>query len=152
LLDRLIDEAPEKEQDTPITSSEAMDILRRSVRRDIEALLNSRRRWRSWDDNLKEIATSPLNFGIPDCAGGRFQGNSEREALRREIEDAIRRFEPRFKSVRVKLTSSEGSTDSTLRLSIDAMLHAEPAPEPIAFETTVDPATSDMIVRTLDNG
>lgn len=150
LLDRLIDEAPEVEHDTPISPSEAMAILRRSVRRDVEALLNSRRRWQSWDTALKEISVSPLNFGIPDCTGGRFHGTGQREVLRREIEETIRRFEPRFRSVRVRLTQAEEGQDSTLRLRIEAVLHAEPAPEPITFDTVVDPATADALVRTLD--
>src|SRR5208283_978312 len=91
-----IDEAPEKAHDVPISPGEAMAILRRSVRRDIEALLNSRRRWRSWQATFRELSVSPLNYGIPDCTGGRFHGTSERDALRHEIEDTIRRFEPRF--------------------------------------------------------
>ncbi len=66
LLDRLIDEAPEQAQDAPISPGEAMSILRRSVRGDIEALLNSRRRWRSWQATFRELSVSPLNYGIPD--------------------------------------------------------------------------------------
>ena len=127
-------------------------MLRRSVRHDIETLLNSRRRWRSWQAALKEISVSPLNYGIPDCTGGTFHGNSEREMLRREIEDTVRRFEPRFRSVRVRLTSQDDGSEATLRLRIEALLHAEPAPEPIAFDTTVDPATADVLVRTRDAG
>jgi type VI secretion system protein ImpF len=150
LLDRLIDEAPEAEHDAPISPGEAMAILRRSVRRDVEALLNSRRRWRSWQVAFKEISVSPLNFGIPDCSGGRFHGIAQQESLRREIEDTIRRFEPRFRSVRVRLPPQEDRPDTTLRLRIDAVLYAEPAPEPIAFDTTVDPATADVLVRALD--
>ena len=96
LLDRLIDEAPERSHDEAISPAEAMAILRRSVRNDMEALLNSRRRWRSWPASLRTLSRSPLNYGIPDCTGGRFHGSSERELLRREIEDTIRRFEPRF--------------------------------------------------------
>jgi len=152
LLDRLIDEAPEKAQDTPISHTEAMAILRRSVRRDIETLLNSRRRWRTWEATFKEIAVSPLNYGIPDCSGGRFHLASERDLLRREIEDTIRRFEPRFRSVRVRLTSTEERKETTLRLRIEAVLHAEPAPEPISFDTMIDPTTADVLVRTLDEG
>lgn len=151
LLDRLIDEAPEQEHDAPLSPREAMTILRRSVRRDIEMLLNARRRWRTWQATFREIAVSPLNYGIPDCTGGRFHGNSERELLRREIEDTIRRFEPRFRSVRVRLTSAEDGKDATLRLRIEALLHAEPAPEPIAFDTAVDPATADVLVVTRDD-
>jgi type VI secretion system protein ImpF len=152
LLDRLIDEAPEATRDEPISPGEAMAILRRSVRRDVEALLNSRRRWRSWQAAFREIAVSPLNFGIPDCTGGRFHGVAKREALRREIEETIRRFEPRFQSVQVRLTHQEEGQESTLRLRIEAVLHAEPAPEPIAFDTMVDPATADVLVRPIDGG
>ena len=92
-----------------------------------------------------------MNYGIPDCTGGRFHGASERELLRREIEDTIRRFEPRFRSVRVRLTSRDDSKEATLRLRIEAVLHAEPAPEPISFDTMVDPTTADVVVRTLDD-
>ncbi len=151
LLDRLIDEAPEKAQDAPISPGEAMSILRRSVRGDIEMLLNSRRRWRTWESRLKEISVSPLNYGIPDCTGGRFHDTAEQEVLRRDIEDTIRRFEPRFRSVRVRLTNPDDSKEVTLRLRIEAVLHAEPAPEPIAFDTVVDPTTADVIVRTRDD-
>ena len=150
LLDRLIDEAPEQAQDAPLSPGEALGALRRSVRRDIEALLNARRRWRSWPPALTELAVSPLNYGIPDCTGGTYHGPGEREALRREIEDTIRRFEPRFRSVRVTLVTSENKLEPTMRLRIEAMLHAEPAPEPVTFDTVVDPVTADVVVRARD--
>ena len=135
-----------------ISPGEALAMLRRSVRRDIEALLNARRRWRSWPLDLAELNVSPLNYGIPDCTGGRFHGTNEREMLRREIEDTIRRFEPRFRSVRVTLASNDEKKEATLRLRIDALLHAEPAPEPISFDTVLDPTTADAVVRTRDDG
>jgi type VI secretion system protein ImpF len=152
LLDRLIDEAPERTQDEAISPSAALERLRRSVRRDIETLLNARRRWRSWPAELTELSTSPLNYGIPDCTGGRFHGINEREQLRREIEETIRRFEPRFRSVRVSLTGADDPLDATLRLRIEALLHAEPAPEPIMFDTIVDTATAEIVVRTRGEG
>jgi type VI secretion system protein ImpF len=151
LLDRLIDEAPEKDSDEPTSPAQALQRLRVSVRRDVEALLNSRRRWHSWPATLNELTVSPLNFGIPDCTGGNFHGQSEREVLRREIEDTLRRFEPRFRSVRVTLARTDNRLDSTLRLRIDALLHAEPAPEPIIFDTIVDPTTAEVVVRAQDD-
>jgi type VI secretion system protein ImpF len=147
LFDRLIDDTPERSQVAALSASELMAALQRSVRRDIEALLNARRRWRSWPPGLKELATSPLAYGIPDCTGGVFHGSGEREVLRLEIEDTIRRFEPRFRSVRVTIAADDGKQAATLRLRIEALLHAEPAPEPVGFDMIVDPTTADVVVR-----
>jgi len=37
--------------------------------------------------------------------------------------------------------------ETTLRLRIDAVMHAEPAPEAVTFDTVVDPTTDDVLVR-----
>lgn len=152
VLDRLIDDAPDAPRDPPVSAAEALAMLRRSVRRDLEALLNARRRWRSWPEAYRELKTSPLGFGIPDFAAGAFNEPRRREQLRAEIEDTIRRFEPRLASVRVSLVNGRDKLDATLRLRIDALLHAEPAPEPIAFDTTLDPTTADVVVRSDADG
>ena len=56
-----------------------------------------------------------------------------------EIEATIRRFEPRFLSVRVTLIDAQDRLETTLRLRIEAVVHAEPAPEAVTFDTLVDP-------------
>jgi len=152
LLDRLIDDAPDQERDPPMSSTEALAVVRRSVRRDLEALLNARRRWRSWPDALTELAVSPLGFGIPDFTSGSFNESSRREKLRADIEATIRRFEPRFVSVKVSLIENENKLEATLRLRIEALLHAEPAPDPVTFDTLVDATTADVYVRQRDDG
>jgi len=150
LLDRLVDEAPEKASDFPMSPGEHMAALRRSVARDLEMLLNSRRRWRTWEAEMRELALSPLAYGIPDCTAGAFNDKRARETLRMQIEDTLRRFEPRFARVSVALVESANSLDATLRLHIDALLHADPAPEPISFDTVVDAATASVLVRSPD--
>jgi type VI secretion system protein ImpF len=147
LLDRLIDDAPDQARDAAISAADTMVALRNSVRRDLEALLNARRRWRSWPAHMTQLATSPIGYGIPDFASGAFSDAQRREELRLEIEATIRRFEPRFLSVRVHLLDTRDRADATLRLRIDAVLHAEPAPESISFDTLVDPTTDDILVR-----
>lgn len=148
LLDRLIDNEPEREHDVPLSPAEAMAALRASVRRDLEMLLNSRRRFRSWPVGWRELDTSPLGFGIPDCTAGSFNDQREREALRAEIEATIRRFEPRFAQVSVSLPDADPRLGATLRLRVEALLHAEPAPEPVAFDTVVDALTANVAVTT----
>ncbi len=147
LLDRLIDDAPDTPSDPAMSPGEAMAVLRRSVRRDLEALLNARRRWRSWPTAYGELKCSPVGYGIPDFGAGAFNQIDRREHLRAAIEDAIRTFEPRFVAVHVALIASENPLDTTLRLRIDAMLRADPAPEPVAFDTLVDATTEIVQVR-----
>jgi type VI secretion system protein ImpF len=149
LLDRLFDEAPERAYDRPRDAGETMQVLRRSVRRDLEMLLNARRRWRTPPAAMRELTVSPLAFGIPDCAAARFGDKRERERLRSEIELTLRRFEPRFAQVRVSLIDPADSLDGTLHLHIDALLHADPAPEAVAYDTVVE-STAALTVRALD--
>ncbi len=151
LLDRLMDDNPEAERDPPIGSVEALAILRASVRRDLEALLNARRRHRSWPAEFGELASSSMGYGVPDFTSGTMSDPKRREALREEIEATIRRFEPRLATVSVSLVEGANKLEPTLRLRIDGLLHAEPAPEPIAFDTTVDIATTDVEVKGRDD-
>jgi type VI secretion system protein ImpF len=156
LLDRLADDTPETPpppspslpRSAGLTAAEAARALRRSVRRDIEALLNARRRWRSWPDGYRELAVSPVGYGITDFGAGAFNEASQRDRLRAQIEQTIRRFEPRLAQVKVVLLDSSASTlDPTLRLRIEALLRIEPAPEPIVFDTLVEPATAEVQVK-----
>ncbi len=147
LLDRLMDDAPDVERDPPLSMAEAVALLRRSVRRDIEALLNARRRWRSWPDGYRELAVSPVGYGVTDFAAGAFNDPEQRDRLRAGIEQTIRRFEPRLAQVRVILVDSDNTQEATLRLRIEAILQVEPAPEPIVFDTLVDPATAEVQVK-----
>jgi len=150
LLDRLIDDAPDTVRDPPLSGADAMAALRRSVRRDLEALLNARRRWSSWPSELAELEQSPVGFGLPDYASGAFNDTGRRQKLCRDIEQTIRRFEPRFASVSVSLLEANNLLESTLHLRIEALLHADPAPEPISFDTLVDATTADVTVRARD--
>jgi type VI secretion system protein ImpF len=147
LLDRLMDDAPDVQQDPALSTVEAAALLRRSVRRDIEALLNARRRWRSWPDGYRELAVSPVGYGLTDFAAGVFNDPAQRDRLRAGIEQMIRQFEPRLAQVRVILIDSDNTQDATLRLRIEALLRIEPAPEPIVFDTLVDPATAEVRVK-----
>ena len=146
LLDRLIDTAPEETSDPPVSGTEAMEALRASIRNDLEALLNSRRRWRSWDAHLKELDRSLVGYGLPDFAAGAFNDPRRREELRSLVEASIRRFEPRIARLTVTLIDADDKLTSTFRLRIEALLEAEPAPEPIMFDTHVDPVTTNVTV------
>lgn len=147
LLDRLIDEVPDQPRDPPLSHAEAMTALRQGARRDLQALLNTRRRWRSWPAGLTELRRSAVGYGIADFSTGALGDAARRTALCAEIEDAIRRFEPRFVTVKVSEIPRQDALDMRLRLRIEALLHAEPAPEPIAFEGAISATTAEVTLR-----
>jgi type VI secretion system protein ImpF len=147
LLDRLLDDAPDRERDQVLSNAEVLEKLREAVRRDLQSLLNARRRWRSWPPALRDLATSPVGYGLPDFSSGAFGDPQRRELLRRDVEDTIRRFEPRFLSLKVHLVDGEDGLTGTLRLRIEALLDADPAPEPVGFDTLVDAARDEVVVR-----
>jgi type VI secretion system protein ImpF len=122
------------------------------VHRDLEALLNARRPWRSVPDTTPALRLSPLGYGMPDFTAGAFNERRQREALRLEVEETIRQFEPRLTQVQVQLADDGDLLRATLRLRIDALLRMDPAPEPIVFDTVVDTTTSDVTLRPLYEG
>jgi type VI secretion system protein ImpF len=146
-LDRLFDDAPDRERDRPLSPGEALAVLRRSVRRDLEALLNAKRRWRSLPAKLTELNQSVAGYGLPDYTSGSMADPGAREVFRAEVERTIKLFEPRFAQVSVVLVKAENPLDSTLHMRIDGLLHAEPAPEPISFNTIVDATSAEIEVK-----
>jgi type VI secretion system protein ImpF len=147
LLDRLIDNEPEQHVAKPMSAAQTLAALRRSVLRDLEALMNTRRRWRSWAPKLTQLSVSSVGYGVPDFTAGVVHDPIQRERLRGEIETTIRRFEPRFDRLRVTLMENISPLEPRLRLRIEALLRAEAAHEPVAFETVIDTAIAGVVVR-----
>jgi type VI secretion system protein ImpF len=148
LLDRLLDADPDSPRDPPVSQSLAIEQLRLAVRRDLEALLNARRRRLPLPPGLAELPVSPVGYGIPDPTAGSFSEEELRAALAREIQATIARFEPRLTNVKVQLRKDEReAVDRVLRLRIEAILRTDPVPEHISFETLVRPTTLDVAVR-----
>src|SRR5438128_90521 len=76
--------------------------LKLCVRRDLENLLNTRWRCKSWPPDLdEELEMSLVSYGIPDFSGANLSDPRDREDFRRILERVIRNFEPRFLSVNV---------------------------------------------------
>lgn len=133
-------------RETPKSRTQVLRELKLSVRRDLENLLNTRRCWLPLPADLEELSVSLVNYGIPDLTGADLGGAANREQFRQTLEDVIRRFEPRFKTVRVEMVESSEPTDRVLRFRIDALLHAEPAPEPVIFDSALQPTTGTVEV------
>src|SRR3954470_18006227 len=66
VLDRLLDDAPETTTEPARSRAQLLRDLKQSVRRDLEDLLNTRRRHLDLPPGLAELDHSPLAYGIPD--------------------------------------------------------------------------------------
>ena len=147
VLDRLLDDRPDQAQERLPAPAESVTRLRAAVHRDVEALLNARRPWQSVPAAWPALRRSPLGFGIPDFTAGSFNDARERESLRNEIAETIRRFEPRLTQVEVRLVQEPSPLHATLELRVDALLLMQPQAEVISFDTLVDTTTADVTLR-----
>jgi type VI secretion system protein ImpF len=152
ILDRLIDSDPGSSRDPPKARGQYLADMRRAVRRDLEALLNTRQRCVSWPKDLVELDRSLLSYGILDFASLSLGASGAREEFCRDVENVIRRNEPRFVSVSVRLLENAEAVDRTMRFRIEALMYADPAPEPIVFDSFVDPAAREIKVADVGNG
>lgn len=151
VFDRLIDQNPGVSEDVDTSRSQLLRELRESVRRDLENLLNTRLPCHKFEEDQKELEYSVINYGIPDFSGNNLVSDREKERFRRQLEEVIRFFEPRFKEVKVELVDGSDEYDRTLRFRIDALLNVQPAVKPIVFDSSMEPVTHNFRVRDLDS-
>jgi type VI secretion system protein ImpF len=147
VLDRLLDFEPDLSLEAPRSRNQVLRELKQSVRRDLENLLNTRTRCVPWPPHLDELNQSLLNYGIPDFTSASMGSSKDREEFCRILQMVIRLNEPRLKAVKVSLLENEEPLDRTLRFRINAMLQADPAPEPIVFDSAVRLVTGDVEVK-----
>lgn len=146
VLDRLLDDRVGPVHTGERGRTQQLMELRNAVRRDLEALLNSHRFCRSTPDHTEQLDRSLLQYGAPDFFAVNASSAAAREEFRRSLEESIRRFEPRFKQVSVKLIDDGVSTDRTMRFRIDALMFADPAPDSVTFDSLLDPSSHSFSV------
>lgn len=152
VLDRLLDDDPDNEKEPDKSRNQTLREVRQALRRDLESLLNARRRVVSVPRSLAETNHSLASYGLPDLTNVNVQSDDTRSGLCRMVEILLERFETRFKSAEVSILENSDPLDRTLRFRIRALMHAEPAPELIVFDTHVEPVTSTVNVKDSGDG
>jgi len=139
VLDRLIDLEPKSQVEAPLTRSLSVRLMKAAVRRDLEWLLNTRRIFQEADESLKEVSRSLYMYGLPDFSTYSMGSTSDQAKLTRQLQAAIKMFEPRLANVRIVPTqTSSGIGLQELRFRIEAVLLMDPAPEPVSFDTVIE--------------
>ncbi len=149
LLDRLTDLAPSNRRESLDQQTLTMIQLRQAVLRDLAWLLNTTNLAATEElDGVPKVAASVLNYGVPGFTG--LVAISERvNSLEAAIAEAIRRFEPRIKpsSLRVRARESQqGNAVPTLVFDIQGELWAQPVPQQLFLETSIDIDTRLAVV------
>lgn len=145
VLDRLVDLSPREGADPVLSREESEHQYRLSVLRDLEWLLNTRRTTTTVPDSLPELQTSVFSFGLPDLSSLSADDAETRQALIRQVEQAIRRFEPRLMDIRVSLAPSD-EAERLIHFTIEGLLKMEPNPERVVFDTVMEIANGDFSV------
>jgi type VI secretion system protein ImpF len=149
LLDRLTDDAPDKEQESREQRVLSINKLRVCVLRDLAWLLNT-----STLDTIQSLDDYPLvshsvvNYGIPDLVGTTLSNTNVSE-IQLQIRQAIWDFEPRIsrESVQVKVTVSENKMNlNAMTFDIEGDLWAQPLPLRLYLRTELDLETGNMQV------
>lgn len=138
LLDRLTDEELGMAGDPTLTWGESVRRLKISLRRDLEWLLNTRRTLVAPPEACEELAESLFTYGLPDITSMSRDAGETRARLAREVEEAVRIFEPRLDNVRVVFADDTDSGSMRFHYVVEAILRLDPTPERVVFDTVLD--------------
>ncbi len=116
-----------------------------SVRRDVEALLNTRQNSDPELAKYPELSKSAYVFGMTELVSRRALTSEDRESIGRLMAEAIARFEPRLRNVRAIVVPLEHPTARRLRFRLEARLRIEPGPA-VEFETVLEIGTGQTAV------
>lgn len=147
ILDRLFDDEPDNQTEIDPGQHQKLKQLRRSVRRDLESLMNTRFRVMEPGEEYIELDKSLLNYGLPDLATINITDLEKRKEFTSKMEKILKEFEPRFKDVNVSYLDNKDNTDRTLRFRIDATLYADPSPEVVIFDSILEPVTRSISIE-----
>jgi type VI secretion system protein ImpF len=146
ILDRLMDNEPDKSEEVPLDDNQKLRIIQHAVRRDLENLLNTRYRIIAWPPELTELDDSLINYGIPDFTAAGLNAALESDVLIKAIRTAIALFEPRLTDVRIERTQDD-YVDRTFRFRIEALLLIEEKKHRVQFDSAMESTTGQIAVK-----
>lgn len=147
ILDRLIDDAPDRDFDPPTSVTDQTRQMREAIRRDLESLLNTRRCPSAPPSELTELKDALVSYGVDGMVSANLVTDEAKLSLARMIERRISMFETRLSDVRVTILKSRTMTERALRMRIQASFRLHDGMPPISFESTIDPSTQRFLVE-----
>jgi type VI secretion system protein ImpF len=147
VLDRLIDLEPTNTKEVAMSRAQSVRVVKASVRRDLEAMLNTRRIAVEPPAALRELNRSLYLYGLPDLSSFSLAAPADRQRLLRLLQTTIRLFEPRLTNVRVIPTADDTLNRHTLAFRIEGVLMMRPNPEQVSFDTVLELTSGQYQVK-----
>ncbi|PKG38767.1 type VI secretion system baseplate subunit TssE [Psychromonas sp. Urea-02u-13] len=147
ILDRLFDDEPQYQSEQKVQHHQQVKELKAGISRDLESLLNTRYHMIKPSSDFPEVDKSIFNYGLPDLATVNIRDVEHRKKFISHLETILKSYEPRFKSVKVAFVDNSDNADRTLRFRIDTVIYADPIPEVVIFDSTLDSVTRSVSVK-----
>ena len=145
ILDRLIDEEPGLSREPAQHRTFTIGQVKAAVTRDLENMLNTRRNIQVPPATFEELNNSLFVYGVRDYTAQNPRSPAAKQQLRLDIEQTLRRFEPRLRNVTVQMEPATAS-ERNLRFRISAVLVADPVTEPVTFDTFFDANRGEYVI------
>lgn len=145
VLDRLVDLEPGVSRESVQHRLFNKNQIKAAVVRDLENLLNTRRRITEIPESYEQLEESLFSYGLGDYSTENPKSPVARRKLLQEIRKTIMRFEPRLKNVTIRMDSAR-QDERAFGFRITGMLVVEPLSEPVVFDTYFDVNRSEYVI------
>ena len=145
MLDRLVDTEPHLSREAVQHRLFDSEQIRMSVARDLESLLNTRRKITVPPPGYEELNRSVHVYGLPDFSSENPRSPLFQRRLLQAIEQTIARFEPRLRNVAVRLDTT-AQRERVFSFRISGVLVVEPLSEPVVFDSYYDAKRGNYVI------
>ena len=139
LLDRLIDDG--RESDAP-----SFGRLKDGLRRDLQDLFNTRRRFLTPPAALGELDRSLLAYGLEDFTNEQLNSFTFRQDFADDVERVLRASEPRIQLHEVQVVDNADPLDRRLRFRILGTVELGGERQSLSFDSYLDPVEGAIVV------
>lgn len=150
VFDRLLDSEPERSSDRSASLPLQIEQTQEFIRRDIEALLNTRYAQITLPEHLTELADSVLSYGVGSFVSLRFADNEAQLMLATTLEQTIARIEPRLSDIHITLFKNNDSGQRALKMRIEGQFHIQEQSQTAYFDTSLDYSSQQFTVEVPD--
>jgi type VI secretion system protein ImpF len=124
----------------PSTHAGSLRLLKESIRRDMEELLNTRRPLSKALEGYETAYRSVLNYGLEDFNSISPLSKVNAQELQHAVQRCVAEYEPRLRDVSVTVEGGD-LLRREIRLHIEATIPVHPSAEMVSFDTMLDLAS-----------